>query len=163
MALTSPISPKVLFSREPKFKFTKQIMADCSAPSQYLLICLHVISWWIWLYQEEIEIDATVLGYGATLSTAVVELRNKGTGEFVAQVRQSVHNTGEFNHKTRTQLNLTLFWKIFQRRSGCLPFFNYCILYWISILLCLVWFRVSFNGINPLYIFFKKGFWPLLL
>jgi len=61
------------------------------------------------LYQEEIEIDATVLGYGATLSTAVVELRNKGTGEFVAQVRQSVHNTGEFNHKTRTQLNLTLF------------------------------------------------------
>lgn len=129
-------------------------------PSQYLLMCLHVISRWICLYQDEIEIDARVLGYGEALSTVAVELRNKGAGEFVGQVHQSVHNTGVFNHKTLTHFSLTLFWKIFKRRSGCIPFFNYCICIRSVILLCLVWIRVSFNDIYPLYNFFKKVFGP---
>eukprot|EP01018_Ginkgo_biloba_P001701 Gb_24974 [translate_table: standard] len=41
---------------------------------------------------DEIEIDARVLGHKGGLSTVVVELRNKATGELVAQSRQWMHN-----------------------------------------------------------------------
>eukprot|EP01018_Ginkgo_biloba_P001700 Gb_24973 [translate_table: standard] len=41
---------------------------------------------------DEIEIDAQVLGHRGGLSTVVVELRNKATGELVAQSRQWMHN-----------------------------------------------------------------------
>lgn len=49
--------------------------------------------------QDEIEIDARVVGHKGGLSTVVVELRNKGTGELVAVARQSMHNHPTFNHK----------------------------------------------------------------
>nr|ABR17847.1 unknown [Picea sitchensis] len=49
---------------------------------------------------DEIEIDARVLGHNGGLSTVDVKLRNKGTGDLVAQARQSMHNTREVNHKT---------------------------------------------------------------
>jgi len=50
--------------------------------------------------RDEIEIDARVVGHKGGLSTVVVELRNKGTGDLVAQARQSMHNTKALNHRT---------------------------------------------------------------
>lgn len=49
---------------------------------------------------DEIEIDARVMGHKGGLSTVVVELRNKGTGELVAYARQTMHNVRVFNQKT---------------------------------------------------------------
>eukprot|EP00253_Pinus_taeda_P023605 PITA_23605 len=50
--------------------------------------------------QDDIEIDARVVGHKGGLSTVVVELRNKGTGELIAHVRQSMHKTRGLDHRT---------------------------------------------------------------
>jgi len=49
---------------------------------------------------DEVEIDARVMGHKGGLSTVVVELRNKSTGELVAHARQTMHNIRVFNDKT---------------------------------------------------------------
>merc|ERR1711915_502688 len=55
--------------------------------------------------QDEIEIDARVVGHKGGLSTVVVELRKKGTAEIVALARQSIHNHPRFDPKSKTPLS----------------------------------------------------------
>ncbi|XP_057854202.1 uncharacterized protein LOC131064186 isoform X1 [Cryptomeria japonica] len=53
---------------------------------------------------DEIEIDARVLGHKGGLSTVVVDMRNKITGQLVAQARQSMHNLGGLTVTPRSKM-----------------------------------------------------------